>query len=111
MAVCEARRVGALAVPGGELKGAFVGGAGVHRLAVRDDDALERKLKQRAKSGQSALLMRGRGPNTQLAHRRRQRVSENEGTLLGQPQRRLVAAASVVEGEEPARKLARRQRN
>src|SRR6267143_3730031 len=50
--------------------------------------------------------MRGRGPDTQLASLRGQRVGENESALLGQPQRRLVAAASVVESNEPSRKLA-----
>jgi hypothetical protein len=33
--------------PGGEFDRAFIGGAGVYRLAVRDDHALERKFKQR----------------------------------------------------------------
>src|SRR6266545_2972886 len=34
-----------------------------------------------------------------------QRVGEDERTLLRQPERRLVAAPSVVEGDEAARKL------
>jgi len=42
----------------------------------------------------------------QLTAGRGQRVGENDGALLGEPQRRLVAAASVVEGDEPSRKLA-----
>src|SRR5437016_12420245 len=50
--------------------------------------------------------MARRRPDTQLAPRRRQRVGENEGTLLGQPQWGFVAAASVVEGDDPSRKLA-----
>ena len=50
--------------------------------------------------------MTGRRPDAQLAPRCRQRVGENERALLGQPQRRLVAAASVVEGDDPTRKLA-----
>src|SRR5437016_14597262 len=50
--------------------------------------------------------MARRRPDPQLAPRRRQRVGENEGTLLRQPQWRFVAAASVVEGADPSRKLA-----
>jgi len=52
--------------------------------------------------------MRRRCPNAQLASLRGQRVGENEGALLGEPQRRLVAATSIVEGEESSRKLAAR---
>src|ERR1700737_2335242 len=47
-------------------------------------------------------------PDSQFASRRRQRVGENERTLLGQPQRRLVAAPSVVQRNDPSRKLAAR---
>ena len=47
-----------------------------------------------------------RRPDAQLAFRRRQRVGENEGALLGQPERRLVAAPSVVEGDETSWKPA-----
>src|SRR5256885_6927957 len=50
--------------------------------------------------------MARRRPDPQLAPRRRQRVGENEATLLRQPQWRFVAAASVVEGDDPSRKLA-----
>jgi hypothetical protein len=50
--------------------------------------------------------MRGRRPDSQFAPRRGQRVGENEGALLGQPKRRLVAAPSVVECDDPSRKLA-----
>src|SRR5439155_21434506 len=52
--------------------------------------------------------MRRRCPHTQLASLRRQRVGENKSALLGQPQRRFIAAASVVKGEEGSRKLAGR---
>jgi len=37
---------------------------------------------------------------------RRQRVGEDDGALLGEPQRRLVAATPVVKGDEASRKLA-----
>src|SRR6516225_1479465 len=46
-----------------------------------------------------------RRPDAQFAPRCRQRVSENQGTLFGQPERRLVAAQSVVEGDDASRKL------
>jgi gamma-glutamyltranspeptidase / glutathione hydrolase len=52
--------------------------------------------------------MPGRRPDTQLARRCGQRVGEDQGALLGQPERRLVAAAAVVKREEAARKLASR---
>jgi hypothetical protein len=50
--------------------------------------------------------MSGRGPDAELASRSGQRVSENDGALFGQPQRRFIAAASIVEGDKPSRKLA-----
>src|SRR5438067_6775819 len=95
-----------LAGPGRKVEGPLVGGAGVHRLPVRNDHVLERKAEQLAKRRQSSLLMPGRRPDAQLTVRRRQRVGENEGALLGNPERRLVATASVVEGDEAAGKLA-----
>jgi hypothetical protein len=84
----------------------LVCGAGVYGLTVRDDDALEREVQQGAQGGQRPLLMRGRRPDTQFAPRRGQRVGENECALLGQPKRRLVAAPSVVECDDPSRKPA-----
>ena len=62
-----------LSVPEGEFEGTLIGRAGMHRLAVRDDHVLERKLKQRAQRWQRSLLMRRRSPNAQLAFRGRQR--------------------------------------
>ena len=50
--------------------------------------------------------MRRRCPNAQFASRRGQSVGEDDGALLGQPQRRLVAAASVIKREESSGKLA-----
>src|SRR5437899_12714929 len=100
--VCDRQQ---LPRPGGKFESTFEGGAGVHRLAVGDDYALERQLQQSAEGGQGTLLMRRRRPYAQLVSRRRQRVGKNDGALLGQPQRRLVSAASVVEGHEPAGKL------
>jgi len=40
-----------LASPGGEIEGALEGGAGVDRLAVGNDDALERKVQEGAQRG------------------------------------------------------------
>src|SRR6266481_4422390 len=97
---------GALFGPDGEFERVLKGGAGVHRLAVRDDDALERKLQQGAQGGQGSLLMCRRCPNAELAAGRRQGVRENKGALLRQPHRSFVAAAPIVEGDEPTRKLA-----
>jgi len=50
--------------------------------------------------------MRRRCPDAQLASLRGQSVGENDGALLGQPQRRLIAATPVVKGDEATRKLA-----
>jgi hypothetical protein len=76
---------GTLPAPGRELEGTLIGRAGVYRLAVRDDDVLERELEQRAQRRQRPLLMvRGR-PDAQLAIRSGERVGENESTLFGQP--------------------------
>ena len=97
---------GGLSGPGGEIECAFISRARVHGLTMRDDDALERKLQQRAQGWQRALLMSWRCPDTQFTPRRGQRVGEDEGALLGEPQRRLIAAPSVVESEEPAGELA-----
>src|SRR5260370_21209653 len=41
-----------------------------------------------------------------MAAGRGERVRENDSALLGQPQRRFIAAASIVEGDKPSRKLA-----
>ena len=49
----------------------------MHRLAVRDDHVLQRKLKQGAQRRQCSLLMRRRSPTAQLAFRGRQPVGEN----------------------------------
>jgi hypothetical protein len=49
-----------------------------------------------------------RCPDAQLVlwARSSQRIGEDEGALLGKPKWRLVAAASIVEGNEPSGKLA-----
>src|SRR5260370_6390171 len=52
--------------------------------------------------------MMWRRPDAQLAPWRRQRVGENEGALVGQPNRGLVAAGSVVESNQPPWKLVAR---
>jgi hypothetical protein len=77
-------------------------------IPVRDDHVLERKLEQCAQRRQRSLLMPRGCPDEQLAVRRSQRVGENEGALLGKPEGSLVAPPSVVQGDEPARKLASR---
>src|SRR5438132_2639724 len=71
-----------------------------------DDDALEGEVEKGAQSRQRALLMGGGRPHTQLASLLRQRVGENKSALLGQPQRRFIAAASVIKREETSGKLA-----
>ncbi len=54
---------GGLAGPHREIESALVGGAGVDRFAVGDDDALEGEVEKGAQSGQRTLLMRGRRPD------------------------------------------------
>jgi hypothetical protein len=44
----EHKTSSALSAPRGAIEGALIVGAGVNRLAVRDDHALERKIEQRA---------------------------------------------------------------
>src|SRR5262245_10935138 len=46
------------------------------------------------------------GPNPQFSSLRRQAVGKNQRTLLRQPERCFTTAASVVESNEPSRKLA-----
>ena len=75
-------------------------------LSVRDDHPLERELEQLTQRWQRSFLVRRARPDAKLALRRRQRISEDEGALLRQPERRLVAAPAVVEGDESAGELA-----
>src|SRR6516164_10815986 len=89
-------------------KSALEFGAGVDRLAVRDDHVLEGQLQQRAQRRQRSFLIRWRFPDAQLAARRCQRVGKNDGPLLWQPQRRLVAAPTIVKCNDASRKLAAR---
>src|SRR6516165_34276 len=89
-------------------KSALEFGAGVDRLAVRDDHVLEGQLQQRAQRRQRSFLIRWRFPDAQLAARRCQRVGKNDGALLWQPQRRLVAAPTIVKCNDASRKLAAR---
>ena len=91
--------------PGRQLEGPFVRGAVVHRLAVRDDHVLERELEQRPQRRKHSLLVPRRSPNAKLAAPFGQCVGEDEGALLRQPERRLVAATAVVQGDEPAGEL------
>src|SRR3954454_22622407 len=95
----------ALAAPRLELQRTLERRAVVHRLAVRDDHALERELEQLPERGQRARLVPRRRPHTQLAVRRGQRVREHERALLREPKGRLVAAAAVVERDEATRPL------
>jgi hypothetical protein len=77
----------------------------VQRLAVRDDHTLERQVEQRTQRGQDALLVPRRRPDEELALGRSERVREDKSPVLRHPDRRLVPAAPVVEGDEPARQL------
>src|SRR5205823_7335814 len=80
----------------------------MYRLPMRHDHALERQLEQRAERGHDSLLVPRRRPNAQLTAGCGQRVRKHESALLRQPERRLAALASVVQGDEPSRKLAAR---
>src|SRR3954469_22243912 len=96
------------AAPGWPLERPLVGRAVIHGLAVRHDHALERKLEQPTQRGKHALLVRWRGPDAKVAVRCGQCVREHQGPLLGQPERCLVAATTVVQGHETPRELAPR---
>src|SRR5262249_29800225 len=95
---------GPLPAPGRKLEGSLVGGARVHRVAVRDDYVLERKLEQLAKRRQRALLVPWRGPDAQPALALGQRIGEHQGALLRQPQRGLVTAPSIMKSDQASRK-------
>src|SRR5712691_5665813 len=75
---------------------------------MRDDHVFEGQLEEFAQCGQGSLLVPGRCPDAQLTSGRSQRVSEDNGTLLWQPERCLFAAPSVVKCEHSSRKLASR---
>jgi hypothetical protein len=75
----------------------------VDRLAVRDDDVLERKLEELPQGGEGPHLVSWRPPDEEHALRRRERVGEHEDALLGSSDRRLVPAAAVIDRREPAR--------
>ena len=75
----------------------------MYRLAVRDDHVLEGQVEQRPQCGEHSLFVPGGRPDEELALGGGQRVGEDEGALLRQPERRLVAATYVVEGDEAAR--------
>src|SRR5262249_57887341 len=68
----------------------------------------EGEVEEGAQRGQRTLLVPWCRPDAQLMLRTGcgERVGEDDGALLRQPQRRLAAAASVVEGDESTGKLA-----
>jgi hypothetical protein len=80
----------------------------VNRLAVRDDDVLERQVEHRPERGHDSFLVPGRRPDAKLAPALGQGVGEDERALLGEPERRLVPAAAVVERDQAAGQLASR---
>ena len=94
--------------PRSKLKGTLVCIAGVDGFTVGDDDAFEGKVEQGAQRGQCPLPVPWRGPDPQLMLRTRcgERVREDDGAMVRQPQRRFIATASVVKGDEPSGKLA-----
>jgi hypothetical protein len=75
---------------------------------MRHDHVVEGELQQGAERGESTRVVRRRGPDTKVAFRCGQCVGEDEGALLREPQRRLVAAAAVIQGHESTRELAPR---
>jgi hypothetical protein len=83
----------------------FISRASVQRLTMRNDHELERKVEQRSQGRQRSLVMPRCGPHTELASRGRKLIGEHESALLGQPQRCLVATSTVVERNDPSRKL------
>ena len=76
------------------------------RLAVRHDHVLERQIEHGAERREHALLVPGGAPNAQRSPTLRHGVGEDERALLGEPQRRFVPAAPVVERDEAAGQLA-----
>src|SRR5689334_16686230 len=71
--------------PRWKLERTLIFAAGVHRLAVRDDYALERKIKQLSQSRQYSLLMPRCRPDEEISSPLRQRIRKNERPLLGKP--------------------------
>src|SRR5205807_1727028 len=95
-------RISWLTGPGRQFERTLVRRTVVQRLAVRDDHVLERQVEQRAERREHARLVPRRPPDEELAGTLRQRVGEDERPLLGEPERRLVAPASVIERLETA---------
>ena len=100
-------RISWLTGPGRQFERTLVRRTVVQRLAVRDDHVLERQVEQRAERREHARLVPRRPPDEELAGTLRQRVGEDERPLLGEPERRLVAPASVIERLETAGRLTR----
>jgi hypothetical protein len=77
----------------------------VNRVAVGDDHVLEGKLEQRAQRREYPLVVPRCRPHEQLTFGRGRRVREDERSLLGQPEWRLVSVPAVVERDEATGKL------
>ena len=75
----------------------------VHRLAVGDDHVLERQVEHGPECRQDALLVPGRAPDAERSPALSERIGEDDGPLIGQPERRFVPPASVVERNQAAR--------
>src|SRR6266550_516544 len=66
---------------------------------------LERELEQRTQRREDTFLVPRSRPDAQLAVPLGEGVGEDQRSLLRQPERRLAAAAPLVEGDKPSGKL------
>ena len=78
----------------------------VDRLAVGHDDVLERQVEHGAQGREHALLVPRRAPDAEHSPALSERVGEDKRALLGEPERRFVPAAPVVERDQAPRQLA-----
>lgn len=78
----------------------------MHRLSVRDDHALDRKVQHRTQIGKRTLLVSGRHPYPQRPLAFGHPIAEHERLMLGKPERRFMPPAGIPEWEEASRQLA-----
>jgi len=80
----------------------------VHRLTGEPNHLHERKIEQCPQGRQCSLLMPRCRPYAELSSRGGKGIGENKSALLWKPKRCLITTTTVIDGNEPSRKLAPR---
>jgi len=73
-------------------------------VAVRNDDLFKWEIKQLSKSWQRSLFMPWRRPDPKFPAPLGECVSKDDHSLLGEPERSLKPASSIIKGDKPTRK-------